>query len=117
MFVAATLPAESKMSVGAQLQRRFPELRWLNSERLHQGQRTLRHTWLEVDEQGWQTALQARRHGAASIPLTGVTLAATSTRFFSVQPFRVWPRVWPQPPSCCVYCTAALKDSSGDCWC
>ena len=62
VFVAATLPAESKMSVGAQLQRRFPGLRWLHSERLHQGQRSLRHTWLEVDEQGWQTALQARPH-------------------------------------------------------
>ncbi len=95
MFVAATLPAESKMSVGAQLQRRFPELRWLNSERLHQGQRSLRHTWLEVDEQGWHSALQARPHAAPFLDRTDLGCHQGKTP--SVQPFCIWPRVRRQP--------------------
>ena len=110
MFVAATLPAESKMSVGAQLQRRFPALRWLNSERLHQGQRSLRHTWLEVDEQGWQTTLQARPHAAPFLDRRG--LAATSGRFFRTAFLHLAMHVALNPLS--AVCVAQQQQA---CWC
>lgn len=48
VFVAATMPAITPDDVGSQIERLFPDAKWVASSALHTSKPSVQHTWLEV---------------------------------------------------------------------
>lgn len=59
-FVGATMPAEGKKNVAAELRSLCPDATWLAGASLHQAQAAIRHAWRPVDEGTWLPELKVR---------------------------------------------------------
>ncbi len=59
-FVGATMPAEGKKNVAADLRSLFPDATWLAGASLHQAQAAIRHAWRPVDDGTWLPELKVR---------------------------------------------------------